>query len=123
MGVHALRRVRLLLRSARYPPDRRQLHRRWRLRYPHACLRSAVVRKITESDDIALGHFCTFGYMFTALIASITKKLAGGKESKSTEDLEIPQSLSFLQDTYAAVGLVMIVFYLSSLLSLVRCCC
>ena len=27
--------------SARYPPDRRQLHRRWRLRYPHACLRSA----------------------------------------------------------------------------------
>ena len=71
-----------------------------------------VVRKITESDDIALGHFCTFGYMFTALIASITKKLAGGKESKSTEDLEIPQSLSFLQDTYAAVGLVMIVFYL-----------
>lgn len=50
--------------------------------------------------------------MFTALIASITKKLAGGKESKSTEDLEIPQSLSFLQDTYAAVGLVMIVFYL-----------
>lgn len=41
VGVHALRRVRLLLRSARYPPDRRQLHRRWRLRYPHACLRSA----------------------------------------------------------------------------------
>lgn len=71
-----------------------------------------VVRKITDSDDIALGHFCTFGYMFTALVASITKKLAGGKESKSTEELEIPQSLAFLQDTYAAVGLVMLVFFL-----------
>lgn len=71
-----------------------------------------VVRKITESDDIALGHFCTFGYMFTAAIASVTKKLFGGKASKSTEELEIPQSLSFLQDTYASVGLVMIIFFL-----------
>lgn len=71
-----------------------------------------VVRKITESDDIALGHFCTFGYMFTALIATITKKLAGGHESQSTEDLELPQSLSFMQDSYLAVMVVMIPFYL-----------
>ncbi|OUP07285.1 PTS ascorbate transporter subunit IIC [Collinsella sp. An2] len=71
-----------------------------------------VVRKITESDDIALGHFCTFGYMFTALIATITKKLAGGHESQSTEELELPQSLSFMQDSYLAVMVVMIPFYL-----------
>lgn len=71
-----------------------------------------VVRKITGSDDIALGHFCTFGYMFTALIASITKKLAGGKESKSTEELELPASLSFMQDSYLAVMVVMIPLYL-----------
>lgn len=71
-----------------------------------------IVRKITDSDDIALGHFCTFGYMFTALVAKITNTIFGGKESKSTEDIEMPQSLSFLQDTYVSVGLVMIVFFL-----------
>ena len=72
-----------------------------------------VVRKITESDDIALGHFCTFGYMFTALIATGTKKLlGGGKEAKSTEELELPQSLSFMQDSYLAVMVVMIPFYI-----------
>ena len=71
-----------------------------------------VVRKITGSDDIALGHFCTFGYMFTAGVASITKKLFGGKESSSTEDLELPASLSFMQDSYLAVMVVMIPLYL-----------
>lgn len=71
-----------------------------------------IVRKITESDDIALGHFCTFGYMFTALIASITKKLAGGKASESAEELELPPALSFMQDSYLAVMVVMIPFYL-----------
>lgn len=71
-----------------------------------------VVRKITDSDDIALGHFCTFGYMFTALIASITKRLSGGRESESAEELELPSSLSFMQDSYLAVMVVMIPFYL-----------
>lgn len=71
-----------------------------------------VVRKITGSDDIALGHFCTFGYMFTAGVSSITKKLFGGKESSSTEDLELPASLSFMQDSYLAVMVVMIPLYL-----------
>lgn len=66
-----------------------------------------VMRKITESDDIALGHFCTFGYMFTALIAKIT-----GDVSKSSEDVELPKSLEFLQDTYLSVMAVMIPFYL-----------
>lgn len=72
-----------------------------------------VVRKITESDDIALGHFCTFGYMFTAAIAWITKKLFGkGKAAQSTEELVLPQSLSFMQDSYLAVMVVMIPLYL-----------
>ena len=66
-----------------------------------------VKRQITGSDDIALGHFCTFGYMFTALIA----KLAGDK-SKSTEDVALPKSLEFLQDTYLSVMVVMVPFYL-----------
>lgn len=66
-----------------------------------------IVRIITGSDDIALGHFCTVGYMFTAGVA----KLVGDK-SKSTEDLKLPKGFEFLQDTYLSVGLVMIPLYI-----------
>lgn len=66
-----------------------------------------VVRKITGSDDIALGHFCTIGYMVTAGVAKLV-----GDESKSSEDLELPESLDFLNDTYLAVFSVMMVFYI-----------
>lgn len=66
-----------------------------------------VVRKITGSDDIALGHFCTIGYMVAAGVSKLV-----GKEEDSAEDLEIPESLDFLNDTYVSVFLVMIVFYL-----------
>lgn len=66
-----------------------------------------IVRKITDSDDIALGHFCTVGYIFTALVS----KLTGGK-SKSTEDLNLPKSLEFLQDTHLSVMVVMVPLYI-----------
>ena len=65
-----------------------------------------IVKKITGSEDIALGHLCTIGYMFTALIA----KLTGGK-SKSTEEINLPKSLEFLQDTYLSVMVVMVPLY------------
>lgn len=42
-----------------------------------------IVKKITGSDDIALGHFCTIGYRFAAGVS----KLVGG-DSKSTEDIK-----------------------------------
>lgn len=70
-------------------------------------LAQPIVRKITGSDDIALGHFCTIGYMFAALVSKIT-----GNKSKSAEDIKLPESLEFLQDTYLSVMIVMIPFYL-----------
>jgi len=66
-----------------------------------------IVRKITGSDDIALGHLCTTGYMFTALVAKLT-----GGNSKSTEELELPKSLEFMQDTYLSVMVVMVPIYI-----------
>ncbi|WP_339230680.1 PTS sugar transporter subunit IIC [Aeribacillus sp. FSL K6-2833] len=66
-----------------------------------------IVRKITGSDDIALGHFCTIGYIFTAGVS----KLVGDK-SKSTEDFKFPKGLEFLSDSYVGVGLVMIPLYI-----------
>lgn len=66
-----------------------------------------VVRKITGNDDIALGHFCTIGYMVTAGVA----KLVGNPED-SAEKVKIPEKLDFLNDTYLAVFAVMLPFYL-----------
>lgn len=66
-----------------------------------------VMRKITDSDDIALGHFCTIGYMVTAGVA----KLVGNPED-SAEDIKMPESLDFLNDTYLAVFTVMLPFYI-----------
>ncbi|AEB06240.1 PTS system IIC component, L-Asc family [Coriobacterium glomerans PW2] len=68
------------------------------------------VRRITGDDDIALGHFCTLGYIFTAGVSYLTSRI--GSKSRSAEDLELPQGLAFLQDTYMAVGCVMIPLYL-----------
>ena len=48
------------------------------------------VRKITGSDDIALGHFCTLGYILSAFVSKVT-----GDPSKSTEDTKISTKLSF----------------------------
>lgn len=66
-----------------------------------------VVRKITDSDDIALGHFCTLGYLVQAAVAR-----AIGKNSRSTEDLELPDHFKFLQDTYLSMAVVMVPMYL-----------
>ncbi|CAX61315.1 MULTISPECIES: PTS sugar transporter subunit IIC [Erwinia] len=70
-------------------------------------LAQPIVRKITGGDDFALGHFCTVGYIVQAGVAKVT-----GDVSKSTEDLELPQALSFLQDTYLSMMVVMIPIYL-----------
>lgn len=66
-----------------------------------------IIRKITDSDDIALGHFCTIGYMFEAGVA----KLFGNTEH-SIEDIELPKSFEFLQDTYLSVMVVMVPLYI-----------
>lgn len=66
-----------------------------------------IVRKITDSDDVALGHFCTIGYLVQAAVAR-----AIGRNSRSTEDLELPDNFKFLQDTYLSMAVVMIPMYI-----------
>ncbi|SQI39220.1 PTS system ascorbate-specific transporter subunit IIC [Serratia plymuthica] len=62
-------------------------------------LAQPVVRKITGSDEVALGHFCTIGYLVQAAVAKVV-----GKGSRSTEDLELPDNFKFLQDTYLSMA-------------------
>ncbi|MFS0786645.1 PTS ascorbate transporter subunit IIC [Shouchella sp. 1P09AA] len=64
-------------------------------------------REITGSDDIAVGHFGSFGYYASATIG----KWVGNKE-KSTEEIKVPKSLGFLRDTTVAVSLTMVILFL-----------
>ncbi len=65
------------------------------------------VRRITGSNDIAIGHFGSFGYF----VAGLVGKLAGNKR-KSTEEIKVPKSLGFLRDTSVAVSLTMAIMFL-----------
>ncbi|REB08567.1 PTS ascorbate transporter subunit IIC [Sporosarcina sp. BI001-red] len=63
-------------------------------------------RKITGSDDFAIGHFGSFGYLVSANVGKLV-----GKNSKSTEELKVPKSLGFLRDTSVAVSLTMVLLF------------
>ncbi|MBM7553931.1 PTS ascorbate transporter subunit IIC [Thalassobacillus pellis] len=63
-------------------------------------------RRVTGSDDFAIGHFGSFGYLVSALVGK-----AVGKGSKSTEDIKVPKSLSFLRDTSVSVSLTMAILF------------
>ena len=66
-----------------------------------------TMRKITNSDAVGFGHFGTLGYVLAAWVGSKV-----GDRSKSTEDIEFPQGLTFLRDTSVSIALVMGVLYL-----------
>lgn len=70
-------------------------------------LAQPTMRKITGTDDIGFGHFGTVGYVLSAKIGSLV-----GKGSKSTEEMNLPQNLSFLRDSSISISLTMLVLYL-----------
>ena len=63
--------------------------------------------KVTDGDEIALGHFGSLGYYLSAWVAKYV-----GKAEESTEDIEIPEKWGFLRDSTLSTALTMIVFYL-----------
>lgn len=69
-----------------------------------------IIRKVTGSNDIALGHFCTIGYLFEAGIAYIFGER--GEKKKSIEDIKLPKAFEFLQDTYLSVMVVMVPLFI-----------
>lgn len=70
-------------------------------------LAQPTMRKITGVEDVAFGHFGTFGYVLSAWVGKLV-----GKGSKSTEEMNVPQSLTFLRDTSVAISLTMSILYL-----------
>lgn len=63
--------------------------------------------KVTDGDELAMGHFGSLGYYFAAFIGGLV-----GKGSKSTEDFEIPEKWSFLRNTTISTAITMVFFYL-----------
>lgn len=66
-----------------------------------------TMRRITGENNVAFGHFGTLGYVLSAGVGKLV-----GKNSKSTEEMEFPQGLTFLRDTSVAIALVMCILYL-----------
>ncbi|MBN1053594.1 PTS ascorbate transporter subunit IIC [Clostridium botulinum] len=64
------------------------------------------MKKITGNDSVALGHFSGIGYAVSAIIGKLV-----GKDSKSTEEMKVPKSLSFLRDSVVSISLTMLVLY------------
>lgn len=65
------------------------------------------MKAITKNDAVAMGHFSSIGYAIAALIGK-----AVGKGSKSTEEMKVPKSLSFLRDSAVSISLTMLVLYI-----------
>lgn len=63
-------------------------------------------RRITGDDSIAIGHFGTAAYVAAGAVGSRL-----GRNSRSTEDLRLPESLRFLRDSMVATALSMVIMY------------
>lgn len=67
-------------------------------------------KKVTGSDSIAMGHFNGLTYSIAALVS----KLVGNKEH-STEDIYVPEGLSFFKDNVISTALVMLILFVLTL--------
>jgi len=70
-------------------------------------LAQPFMRRITGGEDIALGHFGTLAYVTSGLLGR-----AVGDPDKSTEDVRVPQSLSFFRDSLVSTALASVIIYL-----------
>ncbi len=65
------------------------------------------MKKITGNDSVGLGHFAGVSYALAGYIGQ-----AVGKDSKSTEEMNVPKSISFLRDSVVSISLTMLVLYI-----------
>lgn len=65
------------------------------------------MKKITGNDSVALGHFGGVSYAIAGYIGKMV-----GKGSKSTEEMNVPKSISFLRDSVVSISLTMLILYI-----------
>lgn len=77
---------------------------------PELC--QPFMRKITDSDTTAIGHFNMIGYALSGYIGMLFSK----HKDKTTEHINFPKWLSFFRDFLMGVSVVMLIlFYVSAL--------
>ncbi|RLM24865.1 PTS ascorbate transporter subunit IIC [Brenneria alni] len=65
------------------------------------------MKKVTGSDEVAIGHFSTLSYVLSGFIGS-----KFGNKEHSTEDMNVPKSLLFLRDTPVAIAFTMSIIFI-----------
>lgn len=65
------------------------------------------MKKITGNDSVALGHFGGVSYAIAGYVGKVV-----GKGSKSTEEMNVPKSISFLRDSVVSISLTMVILYI-----------
>lgn len=69
-------------------------------------------RDVTGGDTVAMGHYNALTYCIAALVAKYT-----GNKERSTEDVKVPQSLSFFRDNVISTAIVMFILTLICLIA------
>ena len=65
------------------------------------------MRKVTGNDSLAYGHTTSFGVIVGSWVGSIFKD----KKDETSEDLKIPEHLTFLKDITVSTAIVMTLLY------------
>lgn len=66
-----------------------------------------LVRRLTGGNDFAVAHLTTLGTVSSAYIGGLV-----GRNSKSAEEMKLPEGLKFFKDTSMSISIVMFVFYM-----------
>ncbi|AMC94346.1 PTS beta-glucoside transporter subunit IIBC [Erysipelothrix larvae] len=66
------------------------------------------MRKITGSDDLAMGHFNTIGYAFSGMVG---KLFAKSKEKSDSSTVELPKFFELFRDFIFSIALFMVVLF------------
>lgn len=69
-------------------------------------------RKVTGNDSVAMGHYNALTYVIAAEVSKLT-----GNKKRSTEDIKVPESLSFFRDNVISTAVVMFILTLICLLA------
>lgn len=65
------------------------------------------MKRVTGGEPVAMGHFGTLGYILGGIAGQLV-----GRGSKSTEEMEFPQSLRFLRDPMLGTAIAMAIIYI-----------
>ena len=70
-----------------------------------------AMKRVTGTDELAIGHYCTLAYAFSGWIGSKV-----GDPEQSTEKLKLPGWLSIFKDYIVSIALSITIFYYISAL-------